>query len=91
MVDNKTYPIGTKIIYSPKNACAAALKDSGKRGKIVGLHWCDGQPLIYLPQSEHISASSTKQIPVSWETIWKNIEIISYQKNEQLLFAFMPE
>lgn len=78
----KKYPIGTKI----KFIGVSYLNDGGKVGSIVG--YCGGFPLIFLPESTHISDFSTQLIPATWQTGWEDIEVLS-QKNQQLLFAFM--
>ena len=77
---DKKYPVGTPIRYIGGN------NDCGKVGKIVGHNkWND--PLIFLPESSHISCFSTLKTPASWQTSWGNIEIL-VQKNQQLLFDF---
>ena len=81
------YPTGTKVKYiGYSNQNSEIAKDVGKVGKIVGTHW--NNPIIFLPESKHISNYSTEQMPASWETGWDYLEILP-RKNEQLLFAFM--
>ena len=83
----KKYPIGTRIKYIEPDPTSQAAKDIGKIGRIVGYH--DGDwPVIFLPESEHISRLSTSLVPASWAMGWESIEILS-KKNQQLLFAFM--
>lgn len=89
----RKYPIGTKIKYIGSSFVRKhgrigdiGIEDIGKRGKIVG--YVRDFPLIFLPQSNHVSCFSTHQVPASWETGWDSLEIVP-QKNKQLLFAFM--
>ena len=83
----KKYPIGTRIKYIEPDPTSQAAKDVGKVGRIVGYHGMDW-PLIFLPESEHISCLSTLLVPATWAMGWGSIEILS-QKNQQLLFSFM--
>lgn len=87
----KKYPVGTKVKYIIKSAyaCIAAKKDIGKIGKVVG-YTCNNDPIIFLPESEHISRHNTQLVPATWQCSWKSIEILP-QKGEQLLFGFMSE
>lgn len=81
----KKYPIGTKVKYVG-NSVWDETDDKGKIGTIVNFH-CEF-PIIFLPESLHVSSFSTPDIPASWETGWDCLEILP-QKNEQLLFSFM--
>ena len=81
------YSIGTRIKFITHSYSSdTARKDKGKIGTIVGFDY--NHPFIFLPESKHVSYRSTKQRPVSWQTEWSSLEILS-QKNQQLLFAFM--
>lgn len=85
------YPIGTKIKFiGLQSMCGykgPVVRDIGKIGKIVGYDKY-GYPLIFLPESMHVSRFSTPQIHVTWQTTWDSIEVLS-PKNQQLLFSFM--
>lgn len=88
------YPIGTKIRFTgSKIICVSSdspsYKDIGKIGKIVG-YCSDNYPIIFLPESTHISDYSTQSMPATWQTGWHCIEILP-QKNQQLLFDFALE
>lgn len=85
---NKQYPIGTRIKFIGHSRIGPeAKKDIGKIGKIVGYTDPNG-PIIFLPESRHISCYSTKQVPASWEVGLSSIEVLP-QKGRQLLFPFM--
>lgn len=86
----KKYPIGTRIRFTPSSliSCTEAIADINKTGIIAG--FSGNKPIIFLPQSKHISVYSVPWMRASWQTSWKNIEILS-QKNQQLLFAFMDK
>ena len=80
---NRKYPIGTLIKYTGHwGNC----KD--KVGRIVNIIY--GVPLIYLPESQHVSIFSTKEIPATVQCGWDEIEL-AYKKGQQLLFSFMVE
>ena len=84
----KKYPIGTNVRYiGSEFARKRGGCDIGMRGKIVG-YVCD-YPLIFLPDSAHISGFSTHQVPVTWQVGWDSLEMLA--KNEQLLFDFAYE
>jgi len=87
-MSDKKYPIGTMVKYLGEvDPNDAAQKDIGKAGKIVG--WHNGNyPVIFLPNSTHISRYSTMKVAASWGCSWYALEIL-LQKNQQLLFAFM--
>lgn len=87
------YPVGTKIKYIGSRFIKkygrigdAGVDDIGKKGRIVGYE--RDFPVIFLPQSNHVSCFSTHQVPASWETGWDSLEIL-LQKNQQLEFSFM--
>jgi len=80
------YPIGTKIKYIGRCSSGAKWGDCGKTGKIVGYDDVN-DPIIFLPESKHISCYSTEKIPASWQTSWSSIKILP-QKNQQMLFDF---
>lgn len=79
------YPVGTKIKYIGSSVWDDT-GDKGKIGTIVNFH--HEFPIIFLPESNHVSSFSTPEIPASWETGWDSIEVLP-KKNQQLLFAFM--
>jgi hypothetical protein len=88
MTDEKCkekYPIGTKIKYI-SNLHWDDTGDNGKIGTIVNFHL--DYPIIFLPESKHVSSFSTPDIPASWETGWDSLKILPV-KGQQLIFAFM--
>lgn len=81
-MDDRKYPIGTKIIYKPNTTSvnSEARKDIGKQGTVIAN--LGNQVKIHLPTSEKRNKT--------WQTSWKNIKPILV-KNQQLLFSFMEE
>lgn len=85
-MDDKKYPIGTKIKYtSMPSIYYEGEVFTGLTGTIVGI--VRGYPLIYLPKALSVSEYSTKERPATIQTSWNRIEKLA-QKNEQLLFDF---
>ena len=84
-MDDKRYPIGTKIRYKRHNGFLSE-QLYGMTGKIVGI--VNDFPLIYLPAASFVSEYSTKKRPATVQTNWDTIELLVV-KNQQLLFAFM--
>lgn len=79
---DKMYPIGTEIIFiAHSGMCSLAIRDDGKRGKVVGETSC-GEARIFLPTS--VKGWSNE---FTWITSWDNIKPI-ITKNQQLLFDF---
>ena len=86
-MDDKTYPIGTKIKYIGTYNCDFGGENlTGMVGKIVGI--VKNFPLVYLPEAKFKSSFSTKERPATVQTSWCRIEKLA-RKNQQLLFSFM--
>jgi len=79
------YPVGTKVKYIGYSGCDET-GDVGKIGTIVNFY--NETPLIFLPNSNHVSIYSTSDIPASWLTLWTSLEILPI-KGQQLMFEFM--
>ena len=85
MTNNKTYPIGTKIVFiAHKGMCSAALQDDGKKGEVIG-ETSYGEAIILL-----YSSAKNYGKKGEWNTSWSNIKPV-IKKNQQLLFSFMVD
>lgn len=84
---DKTYPVGTKVIFIAKpDYNRVAREDSGKIATITRTNGYSAS--IFILGSENNSYISGRNPKVTWAVPWGDIKPL---KNQQLEFAFMSE
>lgn len=82
---DKTYPVGTKVIFIAKPSYdRIARDDSGKTATITCIN-C-GSISIFIPGSKNNHYTAGRNPRRTWTVPWEDIKPL---KNQQLLFNFM--
>lgn len=86
-MNDKKYPVGTKIIFIAKPSYdKTARDDDGKIGTVMYDH--DVMVDIFIPGSKNNKFTSGRTPKVTWHVSWEDIKPL---KNQQLLFDFAYE